>query len=100
MTIPYRPLGLIKELIDKTGLEITHVWEELVFIEHNQFLLMFGEKGEDVKLVFNTDSNEELHREIEEFFILEGKNLGLTIERGGAYTTIPKDDGTFDIKFH
>lgn len=97
--IPVRPLGLIKELIDTTGLNITHVYEDLVFIEHNAFILQMGEKGEDVKIVFNTESVEDKRPEIQEELTKRAETFGLKLTSGGTYALTEGEDNTLDIEF-
>lgn len=46
MALPYRPLGVVKQLLEEIGIEITYAYEDLVFIQHNPFLLQFGKVGE------------------------------------------------------
>ena len=53
MSVPYRPLGLIMEAVELMGLEVTHAYEDLVFISHNAFLLRMGSEGQQVYLYFN-----------------------------------------------
>lgn len=100
MTIPPRPLGIVKEMIDATGLSVTHVWDDLVFIEHNAFILQFGEKGEDISLHFNTDSEEDKRDEIITKLIAEGQKQGLVVSYVGTYSLMQKDDENIDIEFH
>lgn len=45
MDVPYRPLGLVKEALEQIGIEISYAYEDLVFIQHNHFLLQFGKTG-------------------------------------------------------
>lgn len=97
--IPKRPLGLIKELIDTTGLEITHVFDDLVFIEHNAFLLQFGEKGEDVKIVFNTDCEEDKRPGIQEELAKRAATLGLKLTSGGTYSITAGEGENLNIQF-
>lgn len=42
MGVPYRPLGLVKEALEQIGIEVSYAYEDLVFIQHNHFLLQFG----------------------------------------------------------
>lgn len=55
-TVPYRPLGLIKELLAAMNLDITYMYEDLIFVEHNAFLLQMGDKAEEIYVWFNSDS--------------------------------------------
>ena len=100
MTIPYRPLGLIKEMIEAVGLEVTYVFEELVFIEHNAFLLQMGEEGKNVAVRFNTESKPEARPEMLSRLQRASSPLGLDVAAGGLFS-IHQEDGeeTFQLKF-
>lgn len=100
MNVPYRPLGLIKEVIETTGLEITHVFEDLVFIEHNSYLLQMGERGEEVRLYFNCESTAGMRGDIARHLAEEGGKLGLMIERRGTFR-VAQDEGevSFQLEF-
>lgn len=100
MPVPFRPLGLIKEVIEATGLTITHVFDDLVFIEHNAFFLQMGDRGEEVRLFFNTDSKIELRQEIAMRLAEEGRKLGLEIERCGTFRVAQEEgDEHFQLEF-
>jgi hypothetical protein len=92
-TVPYRPLGLVKEVVDTMGLQITHTYEDLVFIEHNAFLLQMGERSEDVYLYFNIESAVEMREEITGHLSRAGRPLNLKIRRHGIFRMTQEDDG-------
>lgn len=98
--IPYRPLGILKTLMESLGFEVTHCYEDLVFIEHNAFLLRMEEKGEEVSLFFNTESDVDKRDEIAERIKTEGKAHNLTISCSGTYQMTPNEvDGTINLEF-
>lgn len=100
-TIPYRPLGLLKTLIESLGFQMTHCYEDLVFVEHNAFLLRMEEQGDEVGLLFNTDSDVDKRDEIAALFITEGKAHNLFISCPGTYQmTSNEADGTIELEFH
>lgn len=100
MPVPFRPLGLIKDVIDATGLSITHVFEDLVFIEHNAFFLQMGDRGEDVLLYFNTESQVDMREEIAQRLAEEGRKRSLNIERFGTFR-VAQEEGSaqFQLEF-
>lgn len=85
MDIPYRPLGLLRELVEVMGLQITHVFEDLLFIEHNAFLLQMGEEGADVRLWFNSQSLPAERPAIAATLTAAGMERGLRIDRRGTF---------------
>lgn len=100
MPVPFRPLGLIKEVIDSTGLAITYVFEDLIFIEHNAFLLQMGDRGEEVRLFFNTESAVEHREEIAWRLAEEGRKRNLQIGRLGTFR-VAQEEGSehFQLEF-
>ncbi|MGB3212950.1 MAG: hypothetical protein WBB19_19770 [Desulforhopalus sp.] len=98
--VPFRPLGVLKMLIEGQGLEVTHCYEDLVFVEHNAFLLRMEEKGEEVSLFFNTESDIEKRDEIAGQLATEGKKYSLIITSMGTYTMTPNEaEGTLHLAF-
>ena len=101
MSVPHRPLGHIREVINAMGLEITHAFDDLVFIEHNAFLLQMEEIGENVSLYFNTESDESARDEITEKLIEAGNIQELKISRQGTYSVIEgNSEDSFQLAFH
>ena len=98
--IPFRPLGILKTLIEALGFVVTHCYEDLVFIKHNAFLLRMEEKGEDISLLFNSESDIDKRGEIAELLKNSGETHNLVIARAGTYTMIPnRSDGTINLEF-
>lgn len=100
MTIPCRPLGLIKEMINTVGLEVTYVYEDLVFIQHNAFLLQMGEQGEDVGVRFNTESNPDARTELAGRLTRAGSLFNLVISEQGLFRLSHEEgEENFQIEF-
>ena len=99
MEIPYRPLGLIIEAIESMGLEVTHAYEDLVFVSHNAFLLRMGSKGEMVHMYFNEESEPDKRPLLHEQLSSLGAERGLKILWSGTYTMEQRDDEHVDIHF-
>ena len=99
-TIPYRPLGILANCLESLGLQITHTYEDLVFVEHNAFLLQMGERGEDVNLYFNVDSAVEKREEIANMLIEKGKAYNLIFTWIGKYQLTPNEvDKPLQLEF-
>ncbi|NOR23489.1 MAG: hypothetical protein GQ542_03715 [Desulforhopalus sp.] len=98
--IPFRPLGILKTILETIGCEVTHCYEDLVFVEHNAFLLRMEAKGEEVSLLFNTESDVDKRDEIEELLNNAGKTHNLVISCSGTYQMTPNEtDVTINIEF-
>ena len=86
MAIPLKPLGILKEMLDGIGLEITYAYDDLIFVEHNAFLLQMGESGEDVRLYFNTDSSVEKRADITNLLKECARQYRFVVDRKGTYS--------------
>jgi hypothetical protein len=98
--IPYRPIGILKTLLNSLGFEVSYYYEDLIFVGHNAFLLRMEEKGEEVSLLFNTESDIDKRAEIAQLFATEAKKYGLVISSPGTYQmTANEADGTINLVF-
>lgn len=98
--VPFRPLGILKMLMETLGFEVTHSYEDLIFVEPNAFLLRMEEKGEEVSLLFNSDSDIDKRDEIEEQLRIAGDSHNLIISCSGTYQMSANEaDGTIDLEF-
>ena len=99
MTIPFRPLGIITEVVEQMGLDVTYAYEDLAFISHNAFLLRMGDKGKDVHLYFNEASDAAERSTITEQLTQFASARDLTIINSGTYIMKPRPDDQLDIHF-
>ncbi len=100
MSLPYRPLGILTEVIESMGLDVTYAYDDLVFIEHNAFLLRMGEKGEDIHLYFNEESEEDKRPLVAEQLTELASKRGFHILQSGTYVMKPRQDEQVDIHFN
>lgn len=100
MSIPYRPLGIITEVIEQMELNVTYAYDDLVFISHNAFLLRMGDVGESVHLYFNTESNVDKRGHIEQELMALTVSRGLNVINSGTYVMKPREDEEMDIHFY
>lgn len=86
MTTPLRPLGTVMQLLEELGHEVTYAYEDLVFINHNDFLLQFASTGQVLHLFFNRECPRTEAETIEQSIIPAADRKGLSIVRKGEYT--------------
>jgi hypothetical protein len=94
-----KPLGMVTEIVESAGMGISYAYEDLVFLEHNAFLLEFT--ANDKELLIHTNSEAEA-MEIKDP-IGKLKNVaathGMTFMDGGRYTLTQADDENIRIEF-
>ena len=54
-----RPLGKVKELVESIGMGMSFAYEDLVFLEHNAFILQFGENNKFLIVHTNEEADPE-----------------------------------------
>lgn len=80
-----RPLGEVREIVESVALEVTHAYDDLVFVSHNPFLIQFTDSAGLIKLFFNVDIDPARAKELEVTLAEEAKERSLTLEIGGKY---------------
>ena len=96
-----RPLGIAKEIIEETGLELTYNYDDLVFVQHNPFMIQFDDdNAKNLKLYFNIDCEEETAVKLEAQLKASALQREFTITPSGKFEMTQKE-GTeeIDIKF-
>ena len=99
MDIPYRPLGLVKDLLNEFGIQIAYAYEDLVFTEHNNFLIQFGELGKNLMFFANGEMAPD---EIEPLFAAvqsRAQVMGLHLTHAGTYRMHEKEDTSIELEF-
>ena len=99
MALPYRPLGLVKQLLEEIGIEVTYAFEDLVFIQHNPALLQFGKVGE--MLFFYTNEDTEAAEAAQLFTTIQAKATGhgITLVQRGRYRLSEADGENLSLEF-
>ena len=54
-----RKLGVVKEIVEEAGMGISHVYEDLVFLDHNAILLQFTNDSSEILLRINREADQE-----------------------------------------
>jgi hypothetical protein len=101
MDTALRPLGTVMELVEALGHEVTYAYEDLVFINHNDFLLQFDAADPNaLDLFFNTECDAAEADEVAGRMIPEGIQKGLVIHRKGTYTMTEAEGDSLQITFN
>lgn len=96
MAVPPKPLSRIQNLVEKLGLKITYAYDDLVFVEHNAFLIKMGKCGEDVSVYVNVDADKKQYPAIIDKLANEGKKEELIVKFNGKFKL--KDAGNEQIQ--
>jgi len=96
-----RPLGIAEEIIQATALNITYTYDDLVFVEHNVFIIQFDDDNpKNLKLFFNVDCEEETAKKLENQLTASAKEKLFSITCSGKFEMAQKEGAEeVDIKF-
>lgn len=100
MEVPYRPLGLLKQLLEEIGGEISYVYEDLIFLNHNVYLLQFGSGGNLLSFHANQEASAEDAQSAFETFSCAASGRGFVTTFEGSYTLTQEEGETINLHFH
>lgn len=93
------PLGLVKEVVESVGMAISYAYEDLVFMEHNAYLLQFTEGGKRLLIHMNKETNDESIREDVARLKAAAAEHGLDFRDGSFYTLAQEDGDNIRLEF-
>lgn len=96
---PYRPLGLVKSLLEGIGLEITYAYEDLIFLQHNPVLLQFGKVGQILFFYRNIETPEGEATRLLQTIQAAAVQQGFVLIDRGRYRVSEAADQTLALEF-
>lgn len=94
-----KPLGIVTEIVEAAGMGISYAYEELVFLEHNAFLLEFTASNKELLIHSNSEAVEsEIRDSIARLKKVAADN-GVIFTDGGRYSLTQADDENIRIEF-
>ncbi|MEN8141630.1 MAG: hypothetical protein ABFR97_10450 [Thermodesulfobacteriota bacterium] len=93
------PLGIVKQIVEEAGMDIAYVYEDLVSLNHNGFMLQFTENDQEVLLHINHGADGEQVGSDITTLVTVAKGHGLTFAKGQFYILTDGQDETVNIQF-
>ncbi len=87
-----RQLGLVREALTSVGMDISYACEDLVFLEHNGFLLQFTENERELLVHINCNALEEKLADAVSLLQRKAEEVGLAVSMGKRYRLHQDDD--------
>ena len=94
-----RKLGIVREIVESIGMEISHVYEDLVFLNHNGFLLRFSDNDNSVYVHRNCEAEEQALEGALAILIDAATRQDMTFVEGVAYTISQAGEEELRIEF-
>ncbi len=94
-----KKLGVVKNIVEATGMSISYAYEDLVFLDHNALLLQFTEESDKLLLRTNSEADKEAMKEV--VAVLKGlaQEKEMTFLDGGEYVLSQGDGENISIEF-
>ena len=94
-----KPLGIVTEIVESAGMGVSYAYEDLVFLEHNAFLLEFTANDTELLIHTNSEAEEsEIKGSIAKLKKVAADN-GMIFTDGGRYSLTQADDENIRIEF-
>ena len=94
-----KPLGMVKTIVEAAGMGISYAYDDLVFLEHNSFLLQFTDNDHEVMVHVNSEADEATVQGDIERLQKVARNFTLQFTRGTHYTLVPEGEDAIRIEF-
>jgi len=97
--IPFRPLGLIMNVIENCGFNLGHLHDDLIFTEENVILLKMEADPGTVSFYVNQDCEARAIPDMEATLCIGAREEGLTFIKRGSYSLKQNDKKSFNVTF-
>ena len=94
-----KPLGMVKTIVEAAGMGISYAYEDLVFLEHNSFLLQFTDNDHEVMVHVNSEADEATVQGDIERLQEVARKFAMQFTRGTHYTLVPEGEEAIRIEF-
>ncbi len=93
-------LGVVKDIVESVGMEISHVYDDLVFLNHNAFILQFTEDVHIAMIHGNIEAGRNALQDAVTILKGAAEEHEMTFVDGDDYSISQKDDENLRIEFY
>ncbi|MDF1614093.1 hypothetical protein [Desulfurivibrio dismutans] len=94
-----KPLGVVKTIVEAAGMGISYVYDDLIFLEHNSFLLQFTDNEREITVHVNREADEAVVQGDIARLQESALDHAMQLTRGGRYTLVPEGEDSLRIEF-
>lgn len=96
-TLP--PVGKVMNWLEAAGFTVSYLYEDLVFVESNAFLIRFEQSDpQKIMIHINVECESAKAVELEKLLLEEAKKHEIEPVKGGKFTLSQKNDEEIDIR--
>ncbi len=94
-----RKLGVVREIIETAGMGISHAYDDLVFLDHNAFLLQFTDEHDKLLLHSNHEADKAATKDAIAKLKEVARGHAMTFIDGCDYSLSRADDENLRLEF-
>lgn len=95
-----RPFNLVKDIINSCSLDISYFYDDLIFSDHNIFILQFDDNSPEVlNLYFNKDCEFDTKISLKDNLYREAEDRGIIMQDRGQFF-LEEDQEKKEITIH
>ena len=100
MSISLPPVGKVMNWLEAAGFTVSYLYEDLVFVESNAFLIHFDQSdAPGIQILTNSECDSAKAAELVKLLLIEAPKHELQPVSGGKFTLSQKNDEEIDIRF-
>jgi len=88
-----RELGLVREVLEGAGMELSYAYDDLVFVGHNGFLLQFTDWQRELLIHTNVEAKADEMAGAIGMLQQKASDVGLVFSLGKQYRITPSSGG-------
>jgi hypothetical protein len=94
------PIGKVMNWIEAAGFTVSYLYDDLVFVESNAFLIHFdNSEPPEIQILTNSTCDSTKASELKELLFREAQNHEIQPVQGGRFTLSQKNEEEIDIRF-
>jgi len=94
-----KKLGVVKNIVESVGMGIGHAYDDLVFLDHNAFLLRFSDEEDTVIIHCNSKADKAALKEATAILKDAAKAHEMTFIEGSDYLLSQADKENLRVEF-
>ncbi len=94
------PIGKVMNWLEASGFTVSYLYEDLVFVESNAFLIHFDKSDPpEIRILTNSECDSVKAAELEALLLEEAQKHEIKPVKGGKFTLSQKNDAEIDLRF-